>query len=105
MDNQPRRGESCAIVSVILGITSCILAILTYLFWQQAAIYFYLSIPAFVLGVLGIIFAFVSVAKGNWSNLLISGIILSWVGVLSSVALLAITSGWLRKLLLKLHYH
>lgn len=105
MENQPRRGESCAIVSVILGITSCVFVILTYLFWQKAAIYFYLSIPAFVLGVLGIIFAFVSVAKGNWSNLLISGIILSWVWVLSSVALLAITSGWLGKLLLKLHYH
>lgn len=104
MENQPRRGESCAIVSVILGITSCVFVILTYLFGKSSHL-FYLSIPAFVLGVLGIIFAFVSVAKGNWSNLLISGIILSWVGVLSSVALLAITSGWLGKLLLKLHYH
>ncbi len=105
MDNQPRRGESCAIVSVILGITSCVFVILTYLFWQKAAIYFYLSIPAFALGVLGIIFAFIAAAKRNWGDLLISGIILSWVGVLSSVALLAITSGWLGNLLLKLHWN
>lgn len=35
MENQPRRGESCAIVSVILGITSCVFVILTYLFGKK----------------------------------------------------------------------
>ena len=40
MDKQTRPGESEAVVSVILGITSCVFVILTYLFWQKAAIYF-----------------------------------------------------------------
>lgn len=35
MDKQTRPGESEAVVSVILGITSCVFVILTYLFWQK----------------------------------------------------------------------
>ena len=101
MDNQPCRGERSAVASIILGIISCVFVVFVAID-DTAPIYAYCAIPICALGVLGIILAYISEARGYSGHLRIAGIILSWVGVLSSIAFLAYISGWIGSLLLKL---
>ena len=87
MDDRLYPGKSLAIASVICGIISCVLVVVSYFARQSYKPNFYLAIPAVFCGFCGIILAHCAAKKGNNGDLPIAGTILSWVGAVFAAIL------------------